>query len=204
MEKGFSEFHDTIYKYKRQSTKCKKSDFIENFAYIGKIVVLFLPMTMQKKHIPESVTKASFEDDDYYVIEKKRIAEETQKAHKIHELEVQSHITSMIPYYEEAEWDDRRQLLLLNNLLINRFERPGMMYWNIFRNAPMEIRDYADLFAPDLTEKDINAIIHFLETKKEEAENMVDMGFDEDGEEDDDIIVFKRAWVEDSQEEEND
>jgi len=60
-----------------------------------------------------------------------------------------------------------------------------MMYWNIFRNAPMEIRDYADLFASDLTEKDINAIIHFLETKKEEAANMVDMGFDEDGEEDD-------------------
>lgn len=142
-------------------------------------------MTMQKKHIPESPAGSAFEEDDYYVVEKKRIAEETQKAHKIHELEVQSHLTSMIPYYDEAEGDDRRVLLLLNNLLINRFEEPGMMYWNIFRNAPSEIRDYADLFGNDLSEKDILRLIHFLEVKKEEQENMVDMGFDEDGEEDD-------------------
>lgn len=60
-----------------------------------------------------------------------------------------------------------------------------MMYWNIFRNAPSEIRDYADLFGTDLSEKDIRSLIHFLEVKKEEQENMVDMGFDEDGEEDD-------------------
>lgn len=145
-------------------------------------------MTMPKKHIPESPKKPSLEEDDYYVVEKKRIAEETQKAHKIHELEVQSHLTAMIPYYDEAEGDDRRVLLLLNNLLINRFEEPGMMYWNIFRNAPSEIRDYADLFGDDLSEKDIRALIHFLEVKKEEQENMVDMGFDEDGEEDDVVI----------------
>ena len=132
-------------------------------------------MTMPKKHIPESPKKPSLEEDDYYVVEKKRIAEETQKAHKIHELEVQSHLTAMIPYYDEAEGDDRRVLLLLNNLLINRFEEPGMMYWNIFRNAPSEIRDYADLFGDDLLEKDIRALIHFLEVKKEEQENMVDM-----------------------------
>lgn len=36
-----------------------------------------------------------------------------------------------------------------------------------------------------MSEPDINAIIHFLEQKKEEASQMVDMGFDEDGEEDD-------------------
>lgn len=146
-------------------------------------------MTMPKKHIPESPKKPSLEEDDYYVVEKKRIAEETQKAHKIHELEVQSHLTAMIPYYDEAEGDDRRVLLLLNNLLINRFEEPGMMYWNIFRNAPSEIRDYADLFGSDLSEKDIRALIHFLEVKKEEQENMVDMGFDEDGEEDDVVVI---------------
>lgn len=91
---------------------------------VATIVVLFLPMTMPKKHIPESPANPSFEEDDYYALEKKRIAEETQKAHKIHELEVQSHITSMIPYYDEAEGDDRRVLLLLNNLLMNRFEEP--------------------------------------------------------------------------------
>jgi hypothetical protein len=63
-----------------------------------------------------------------------------------------------------------------------------MMYWNIFRNAPAEIRDYADLFGSDLVEKDISALIHFLEMKKEEQENMIDMGFDEDGEEDDMVV----------------
>ena len=155
-------------------------------------------MTMPKKHIPESPKKPSLEEDDYYVVEKKRIAEETQKAHKIHELEVQSHLTAMIPYYDEAEGDDRRVLLLLNNLLINRFEEPGMMYWNIFRNAPSEIRDYADLFGDDLWEKDIRALIHFLEVKKEEQENMVDMGFDEDGEEDD-LILEKDYEIEENE-----
>lgn len=141
-------------------------------------------MTIQKKSLPESVQKAFAEEDEYYAVEKKRIAEEAQKAHKIHELEVQDHITQMIPYYDDAEGDERRALLLLNNLLINRFEEPGMMYWNIFRNAPTEIRDYADLFDTDLSESDVEMIIHFLEIKKEESENMVDMGFDEDGEED--------------------
>ncbi len=101
-------------------------------------------MTIKKKTIAERPVSSS--DDDYYVLEKKRIAEETQKAHKIHDLEVQTHLTAMIPYYEDAEGDDRRRLLLLNNLLVNRFEEPGMMYWNIFRNAPREIRDYADIF----------------------------------------------------------
>lgn len=140
-------------------------------------------MTTKKRDITKNILIP--EDDDYYAVEKKRIAEETQKAHKIHELEVQSHLTAMIPYYEEAEGDDRRRLLFLNNLLINRFEEPGMMYWNIFRNAPREIRDYSDLFEGELNESDIQAIIHFLEQKKEEAANMVDMWFDEDGEEDD-------------------
>lgn len=159
-------------------------------------------MTMKKKSLPESVASASIEEDDYYAVEKKRIAEETQKAHKIHELEVQSHLTAMIPYYEEAEGDDRRVLLLLNNLLINRFEEPGMMYWNIFRNAPTEIRDYADLFWSDLDERDISTLIHFLETKKDEQENMVDIGFDEDGEEDE--IVIKNEEESDTEEEPTD
>ena len=140
-------------------------------------------MTTKKRDIDKNTLVR--EDDDYYAVEKKRIAEETQKAHKIHELEVQSHLTAMIPHYEEAEGDDGRRLLFLNKLLINRFEEPGMMYWNIFRNAPREIRDYSDLFEGQLNESDIQAIIHFLEQKKEEAANMVDMWFDEDGEEDD-------------------
>lgn len=141
-------------------------------------------MTIKKKTIAESPGKTSYEDDDFYAVEKKRIAEEAQKAHKIHELEVHSHLTSMIPHYEDAEGDDRRRLLHLNNLLINRFEEPGMMYWNIFRNAPSEIRDYADIFGDDFAESDQHCIIEFLEQKKREAGNMVEMGFDEDGEED--------------------
>lgn len=137
-----------------------------------------------RKNTKDIKKTTSYEDDDYYASEKKRIAEETQKAHKIHELEIQSHLTAMIPYYDDAEWDDRRRLLLLNNLLINRFQEPGMMYWNIFRRAPAEIREYADIFEWDLSESDVNSIIHFLELKKEEEKNMVDIGFDEDGEED--------------------
>lgn len=150
-----------------------------------KIVVLFLLMTIPKKS-PESVIKSSLEvDDDYYAVAKQRIAEETQKAHKIHEVEMESHLTALIPYYDEAEGDDRRRLLLLNRLLVSRFEEPGMMYWNIFRNAPAEIEEYADLFWADLSESDKKSIIDFLHYKKEEEANMVDMWFDGDGEEDD-------------------
>lgn len=142
-------------------------------------------MTIKKKTITGRPTETSREDDEYYAVEKKRIGEEAQKAHKIHELDVQTHLTAMIPYYDDAEGDDRRRLLLMNNLLVSRFEEPGMMYWNIFRKAPREIRDYQDLFGADLTESDCAILIQFLEEKKIESENMVEMGFDEDGEEDD-------------------
>ncbi len=158
--------------------------FIDFIFLTAKIVVLFLPMTIKKKR-PESVALNSIEVDDYYAVEKKRVAEETQKAHRIHEEDIQTHLTAMIPYYDESEGEDSRRLLLLNSLLIHRFEEPGMMYWNIFRNAPREIEDYTDLFWSDLSEWDREAIIDFLEVKKEESKNMVEMGFDEDGEEDD-------------------
>jgi hypothetical protein len=95
-------------------------------------------MTMKKK-IPAI-------DDDYYAVQKKRIAEETQKAHKIHEKEIESHLNSVIPYYEEANSEEARLLVLFNNLLVNRFKEVGLVYWNIFRYAPIEIRDYADMF----------------------------------------------------------
>jgi hypothetical protein len=85
-------------------------------------------------------------EDDYYALEKKRIAEEAQKAHKIHEKEIESHLNSVIPYYEEAEGEDARLLVLLNNLLVHRFSEVGLVYWNIFRHSPIEIRDYADMF----------------------------------------------------------
>jgi len=97
-------------------------------------------MTMKK-----TLSSPEYEDD-YYALEKKRIAEETQKAHKIHEKEVESHLNSVIPYYDEADAEDARLLVLLNNLLVNRFEEVGLVYWNIFRHTPSEIRDYADMF----------------------------------------------------------
>ncbi len=97
-------------------------------------------MTMKK-----TVSSPEYEDD-YYALEKKRIAEEAQKAHKIHVKEVESHLNSVIPYYDEAEGEDARLLVLLNNLLVNRFEEVGLVYWNIFRHTPSEIRDYADIF----------------------------------------------------------
>lgn len=149
-------------------------------------------MTIKKKSLPETVVEPSYENDDYYAVEKKRIAEETQKAHRIHDLDVQSHLTAMIPYYDDAEIEDRRLLLLVNNLLIHRFAEVGMMYWWIFRHNPVEIREYADLFAPELTESDLWGLIRFLEVKKEELENMVEIWFDEDGEEDD-IVVEKNT-----------
>ena len=172
-----------------------KVGFSIDFIFVtAKIVVLFLPMTIPKK-MPESVRRDSIEVDDYYAVEKQRIAEETKKAHRIHEIDMQSHLTALIPYYDEAEGDDRRRLHLLNSLLVSRFEEPGMMYWNIFRNAPQEINDYADLFGADLSEEDKGAIIDFLLLKKTEAANMVDMGFDEDGEED---TIF-RSWNEEDE-----
>jgi hypothetical protein len=59
------------------------------------------------------------------------------------------------------------------------------MYWGIFRHNPNEIREYGDLFGGDLSSSDMNQVITFLEMKKDEAKNMVEIGFDEDGEEDD-------------------
>lgn len=152
----------------------------------GKIVVLFLSMTMRKKNLPESVQTAAIEvDDDYYGIEKKRIEEEAQRAHRIHEEDIQTHLTAMIPYYDDAEENERRLLLQLNNLLVQRFEEVWMVYWAIFRQNPNEIAEYSDIFGDDLAQGDIARIISFLETKKDESKNMVEMGFDEDGEDDD-------------------
>ncbi len=85
-------------------------------------------------------------EDDYYAQEKKRIAAETQKAHKIHEKEIESHLNAVIPYYEDADEEDARLLVLLNNILVHRFAEVGLVYWNIFRHTPGEIRDYADMF----------------------------------------------------------
>lgn len=118
-------------------------------------------------------------EDDYYALEKKRIAQEAQKAHKIHEKEVESHLNSVIPYYEEANAEEARLLVLLNNLLVNRFEEVGLVYWNIFRRTPGEIREYADMFWDDLDTASVERIIAFLEEKKHDAENMVDIWFDD-------------------------
>ena len=77
-----------------------------------------------------------------------------------------------------------------------------MMYWGIFRHTPREILEYRDLFGDDLNESDMNKIITFLEQKKEESENMVEMGFDEDGEQDEDIIVQKDHEIEENEQSE--
>jgi len=139
-------------------------------------------MTIKKK-IPQKSTHTA-QEDDYYALEKQRIAEETKKAHRMHEEDIQTHLTAMIPYYDDASTEERRLLLLINSLLIHRFEEVGMVYWWIFRRNPAEMRDYADLFGDDVTASDLSTMIAFLENKKEESENMVEMGFDADGEED--------------------
>jgi hypothetical protein len=55
----------------------------------------------------------------------------------------------------------------------------GLVYWNIFRHAPIEIRDYADMFWDALDTISVERIIAFLEEKKYDAENMVDIWFDD-------------------------
>lgn len=160
-------------------------DLIENSYFIGKIVVLFLPMTIPKK-MPESVWRASIEvDDDYYAVEKQRIAEETQKAHRIHEEDVHLHLVANIPYYEDADPTVRQSLVRLNNLLLHRYDQPWLIIWQFLKHEPTEIRDYAADFGDDLSLSEQDMLVSFLQEKKQEEENMVEMGFDEDGEDDD-------------------
>ncbi|MFA6080070.1 MAG: hypothetical protein WC753_01155 [Candidatus Gracilibacteria bacterium] len=129
-------------------------------------------MTMKKHLSPVA-------DDDYYVVERSRIAEEAKKAHRIHEKEVESHLNSVIPYYEDADVEEARLLVLLNNILVNRFKEIGLVYWNIFRHAPIEIRDYSDMFGDDLNASSVERIIAFLEEKKHDSENLIAIGFDD-------------------------
>ena len=81
-------------------------------------------MTIKKKTITESPSKTSSENDDYYAVEKKRIAEEAQKAHRIHEEDIHLHLVANIPYYEDADAAVRQSLIRLNNLLLHRFDQP--------------------------------------------------------------------------------
>lgn len=162
-------------------------DLIENSYFIGKIVVLFLPMTtrIDKKSLPESAQNTSVEIDDYYAVEKQRIAQETQKAHRIHEEDVHLHLVANIPYYEDADVTVRQSLIRLNNLLLHRYDQPGIIIWQFLKHEPTEIRDYAADFGDDLSQSEQDMLVSFLQEKKQEEENMVEMGFDEDGEEDD-------------------
>lgn len=149
-------------------------------------------MTIQKNSLPDI-------DDDYYALEKKRIAAETQKAHKIYEKEIESHFNAIIPYYEEADEEEARLLILLNNLLVNRFAEVGLVYWNIFRHAPIEIREYADMFWNDLDDTSVERIITFLEAKKYDSEHLVDIWFD-DQDIGDDFTVLDEEESEESEE----
>ncbi len=131
------------------------------------------------------MTKQTHIDDDYYALEKKRIAEEAQKSRRIHEEDMELHLVSHIPYYEEAPHEIRRCLVHLNNLLLHRFDKPGLIYWDFFKKTPVEIRDYAPDFREDFPLYEQDMIIEYFETQKISEGEMVEMGFDEDGEEDD-------------------
>lgn len=158
--------------------------FIDFIFLTAKIVVLFLLMTIPKKS-PESIAKTSTEVDDYYVVAKQRIAEETQKAHRIHEEDVHLHLVANIPYYEDADASVRPALIRLNNLLLHRFDQPGLIIWDFLKKDPTEIRDYASDFGDDLSLSEQDMLVTFLQDRKREEENMVEMWFDEDGEDDD-------------------
>jgi hypothetical protein len=90
-----------------------------------------------------------------------------------------------IPYYEDAPDDIRTALVRLNNILIHRFDEPGMIYWNFFKKTPAELHDYASDFDGELSEREQAMIVTYFERKKHEEDDMVDIGFDEDGEDDD-------------------
>lgn len=77
-----------------------------------------------KKSLPENTQNDAVETDDYYAVEKQRIAEETQKAHRIHEEDVHLHLVANIPYYDDADPTVRRSLVRLNNLLLHRYDQP--------------------------------------------------------------------------------
>ncbi len=148
-----------------------------------------------KKSLPENTQNDAVETDDYYAVEKQRIAEETQKAHRIHEEDVHLHLVANIPYYDDADPTVRRSLVRLNNLLLHRYDQPWLIIWQFLQHEPTEIRDYAADFGDDLSESEQDMLVSFLQEKKQEEENMVDMGFDEDGEEDE-----LRLWNEENEE----
>jgi hypothetical protein len=141
------------------------------------------------------------DEDDYYAQAKKRIAEEAQKAHRIHEEDVHLHLVAHIPYYEDAWEKVRRLLVKLNNLLLHRFDQPGMIYWDFFKKTPSELSDYAPDFGTELSRDEQATIIRYLEQKKREEENMVEIGFDEDGEEDG--ICVEESESDDDKDDEN-
>jgi hypothetical protein len=62
---------------------------------------------------------------------------------------------------------------------VNRFKEIGLVYWNIFRHTPIEIRDYADMFWDHLDDISVERIITFLEDKNHDAEHLVDIWFDD-------------------------
>lgn len=141
-------------------------------------------MTTKKKNTPENPP-----EDDYYVVEKKRIAKETQKLHRIHEEDIHLHLVANIPFYEDAPDGVRTALVRLNNVLIHRFDEPGMIYWDFFKKTPKELYDYASDFDWELSEQEQTTIVTYFERKKHEEDDMVDIGFDEDGEEDDIVLI---------------
>lgn len=43
-----------------------------------------------------------------------------------------------------------------------------MMYWNIFRNQPTEILEYPDYFEGVLSDTELDDLVSFLQTQKDE------------------------------------
>lgn len=118
-------------------------------------------------------------EDDYYAQERRRIAQETRHAREIQEAEINQHLTDQIPYYLDADPEIRRIMLLVNNVLVNRFEETGMVYWSIFQQKPDEIEEYDDYFQNDVSVSQRKILIHFLREKLHQKDEMVDIGFDD-------------------------
>lgn len=107
--------------------------------------------------------------DDYYASARQKAIESARKDARAVKEHVADSLHHLIPYYEIASDADRDLLVKLNNVLVNRFEGPGMMYWNIFRNQPTEILEYPDYFEGVLIQEELEKLISFLELQKVEA-----------------------------------
>lgn len=119
--------------------------------------------------------------DDYYALARQREVEKTRQDVAAQREHVRQEFMNLIPHYEFASDPERAQLVKLNNLLVHRFEGPGMMYWTVFSQKPQELFEYRDILQDEFSEVELQALVDLLEAKKlENSFEVEDNDFTED------------------------